>query len=334
MTAKRRVVAILGTRYPDFGIEADVLAPAEVELRSGTGANPEEIAAIAAEAEIILAGSGPKFDAETLAMLSCRGIVRYGVGTESIDLDAARERGIWVSRVADYGTEAVATHAVALTMAALRRLREADMRVRTAQWGFAPLRPLHLPSASTVGLIGFGRIGQHAARQFVGIGFSVLAYDPLAPVEGRVAGVRAAVSIDDLLERSDVVTLHLPGNPDGSPLFDQARMARMKQGAILVNTARGSLIDGDALLVGLESDRPAIAALDVFPKEPPDPVFFDGVADKVVLSPHMAWYTEESERDLRVKAAAEALRLLRRERPHDVVVEPRHDSLEPEEAAR
>ena len=333
MTAKQRVVAILGTRYPDFSIEADVLAPVRVELRAGAGSDRAEIVSVAGDAEIILAGSGPKFDAETMAALSCRGIIRYGVGTESIDLDAAREQGIWVSRVADYGTEAVATHAVALAMAALRRLLEADARIRRGQWGFAQLRPLHLPSASTVGLVGFGRIGQHAARQFVGIGFSVLGYDPLAPVEGRVAGVRAA-PLDALLECSDVVSLHLPGNPDGSPLFDEALMAHLKQGSILVNTARGSLIDGDALLRGLESGRPAMAALDVFPNEPPDPAFFNNVADKLLLSPHMAWYTEESERDLRMKAAAEALRLLRGERPHEVVVEPLHDSMSPKETAR
>jgi D-3-phosphoglycerate dehydrogenase len=321
VTAKNRVVAILGTRYADFGIETEVLAPAAVEIRSSVGGDRADIVSVAADAEVILAGSGPKFDADTLAALSCRGIVRYGVGTESIDLDAARQRGIWVSRVADYGTEAVATHAVTLAMAALRRLREADARVRSGHWGFAPLRPLHLPSASTVGLVGFGRIGQHAARQFVGIGFSVLAYDPLASVEGRVAGVQSA-SLEELLSRSDVVSLHLPGNPDGSPLFDAAMLARLKPGSILVNTARGSLIDGAGLLRGLNSDRPAIAALDVFPTEPPEPAFLAEVGDKMLLSPHMAWYTEESEHDLRMKAAAEALRLLRGERPHEVVVVP------------
>ncbi|MGH3666428.1 MAG: C-terminal binding protein, partial [Egibacteraceae bacterium] len=135
------VVAILGTRYPDFRIEEEVLAPLGVELRRGAGATTEEIVAVAADAAVILAGSGPRFDEATLRQLACRGIVRYGVGTDAIDLDAAGRAGIWVARVADYGTEAVSVHAVTLALAGIRRLAEANARVRAGDWGFADLRP-------------------------------------------------------------------------------------------------------------------------------------------------------------------------------------------------
>lgn len=317
----RAVVAILGTRYEDFSLEAEVLAACDIEIRSGPGADREQILSAAASADVILAGSAPRFDAETIEGLACRGIVRYGVGTESIDLAAARRRGMWVVRVADYGTESVATHAVALALAGIRRLREADQRVRDGRWEFATLRPLRLPSASTVGLVGFGRIGQHAARQFAGIGFRVVAYDPAVPVDGLVPGVTSA-SLEEILTTSDVISLHLPGAPDGTPLLDAEAMGRLKEGSVLVNTARGSLIDMEALRRGLLAGRPRLAALDVLPTEPPDPALLDCLEDRLLLTPHMAWYTEESERDLRVKAAHETLRLLKGERPHDVVVEP------------
>lgn len=316
----QRVVAVLGTRYADFAIEESILGPLGVCLRTGSGASAPAVVDEAADAEVILAGSGPRFDAATLAKLSCRAIVRYGVGTESIDLGAARELGIWVSRVSDYGTEAVATHAVAMALTAMRRLREADARVRDGSWGFAPLRPLHLPSAMTAGVLGAGRIGRHAAGQLAGLGFRVIICDVAAPAEEQPGTVR--VAFDELIATSDVLSLHVPGAPDGSALIDSDVIGQLKPGSILVNTARGSLIDQAALARGLAVGRPGYAALDVFDGEPPNLVMFEAVSDRLLLSPHMAWYTEESELDLRTKAAEEARRLLLGEPGRDVVVHP------------
>jgi D-3-phosphoglycerate dehydrogenase len=148
----------------------------------------------------------------------------------------------------------------------------------------------------------------------------VVAYDEYVevPSESGVTGVE----LEELLAGSDVVTLHAPGAPDGSPLLDAARLEAMRPGSVLVNTARGSLVDVPALVRGLAEGRPAGAALDVFPSEPPDLDAFEGVADRVIFSPHMAWYTEESELDMRRKAADEAVRLLRGEALRDPVVGP------------
>lgn len=314
-------VAILGTRYPDFAIEREILEPLGVRIVEGNGADSAAIIEQAGAATVILAGAAPKFDAKTLASLSCTGIVRYGVGTESIDLQAAKELGIWVLRVADYGTEAVATHAVAMALAAVRRIREADQRVRSGNWGFAPLRPLHLPSAMTVGVVGTGRIGRHAASQFVGLGFRVLSYDIVKPAEA-MPGVEFVSSLDELIAVSDLISLHVPGAPDGSALFNADLLSRLKPGCIIVNTSRGTLIDSDALAKGLAMGTPGFAALDVFSKEPPDISVFAGVEDQLLFTPHMAWYTEESESDLRIKAAHEVRRLLQGERPNEIVVEP------------
>lgn len=313
------VVAIVGTRYGDFGIEQAALAPTGAVLRSGAGESADDLVAVAGDADVVLAGSGPRFDAGTLARLSCRGIVRYGVGVDSIDLGAARARGMCVARVADYGTEAVAVHALTLVLAAVRRLHEADAHVRAGGWGFGDLRPLAQPSALVAGVVGYGRIGRRVAELLAGVGFRVAAHDALAPV-AATASV-AALGLDELLAEADVVTLHAPGPPGGAPLLDRAALARLKPGAVLVNTARGGLVDAAALADGLRVGRPRVAALDVFPHEPPTLDAFAGVLHRLILTPHMAWYTEDSERTMRTKAAESARRLLMGERPDDVVVD-------------
>jgi D-3-phosphoglycerate dehydrogenase len=314
----RPLVAILGTRYKDFAIEESVLAQFTPEIVADPGGSPASILGAARRADVIMAGSAPRFDADVLAELTCKGIVRYGVGTDSIDLSAAKDRGIAVARVSDYGTEAVAFHAVATALALVRRIPDADRSIRAGSWGFAELRPLHLPSSLTAGVIGFGRIGRQAAHYLAALGFTVCAHDEYVDVPAD-SSVRQ-VSLDALLETSDLVLLHAPGSSDGRPLLDAGRIARMRDGSIVVNTARGSLIDIAALVDGLQKGRPARAALDVFPEEPVDLSAFEGVEEKVLLTPHMAWYTEESESDMRHKAADEAARLLTGQPLRDPVV--------------
>ncbi len=135
------------------------------------------------------------------------------------------------------------------------------------------------------------------------------------------SGVRA-VDLATLLASSDVVLLHAPGNADGSPLLGADELSTMRPGSVLVNTARGSLVDVPALVAALKAGRPGRAALDVFPSEPADASVFADVADAVLLTPHMSWYTDESEHDMRRKASDEAARLLAGEPLRDPVVEP------------
>lgn len=312
-------VAVLGARYADFAIEERLLGPAGVRLVADPGADAESIVAAARDAAVVLVGSGPRLDGNVLAELRCRGVVRSGIGVDNIDLDVARRLGITVARVADYGAEAVAFHAVTLATTQLRRLLDADKMVREGEWGVAALRPLHLPSALTAGVVGCGRIGSLVASGLSGLGFRVVAYDAYAQVQ--LPGV-TPLALDELLATSDVVSLHVPGDPGGTPLLGAAELARMKPGSVLVNTARGSLIDPVDLARALRAGRPAFAALDVYPVEPPDLYRYADVSDRMLFTPHMAWYTEESQADLREKAAAEALRLLRGEPPLEPVVVP------------
>lgn len=317
-------MAIVGTRFADFDIEREVLG--DVELLSGPGGSPSEILDVATGTDVILAGASPVFDAATLEALGCRAIVRLGVGVDGVDLDAARALGMWVANVPDYGTEAVALHTVTLVLACLRRLTQADRQLREGSWGVAGLRPLKLPSSLTVGVVGLGRIGRRVAVMLKGVGFErFLVVEPvieptdlneaLGEVDARL------VDLPELLAGTDVVTLHAPPEARGHLLgADQLRM--MREGSILINTARGALVDTQALVAALVQNRPAMAALDVFEREPPDLTVFESVSDRVVLTPHMAWYTEESQLALRRQAAAEARRILDSQPPLHPVVTP------------
>ena len=306
--AERTIVAVLGTRYPDLSVEEAILAPRGARLVSGPGGDPDDIVALASDAAVILAGGAVRLDTAVIERLSCTGIVRYGVGVENVDLAAASRAGMWVAYVPDYGTEAVATHTVALILAALRRITLADRAVKSGRWGLEELRPLSLPSSLTVGVVGAGRIGRRVAELLAPFGFDLVMHDAYVDIDSAAPGVKSA-SLDELLEISDVVTLHVPGSPSDPPLLGSAELDRLKPGAILVNTARGALVDQAALIERLRSGAIALAALDVFGTEPPGPDLSD-VFDRTILTPHMAWYTEETESDLRTKAAGEALRLL------------------------
>ena len=312
-------VAILGTRYVDFAIEEAVFAPYGIRIVGGSGASADALVSEAGSATVILAGAGPRFDAAVIERLSCRGIVRYGVGVESVDLDAATRAGMWVAYVPDYGTDAVALHAVTLLLAAGRRLIEADAIVKRGDWGIGDLRPLHAPRVQTVGIVGLGRIGRRVSELLEPFGFELVGHDPYT--DASVGASVRTTGLEDLLASSDAVTLHLPGRSDGRPLLGADELKRLKAGAIVVNTARGSLIDESELVQGLRRGTPGFAALDVFAEEPPGDVFTD-VAERVILTPHMAWYTEESEHDLRSKAAHEALRILEGHAPVNAAATP------------
>ena len=244
----------------------------------------------------------------------------YGVGLDSVDLEAAARLGKWVVSTPGHGTETVAIHTLTLILAGLRRLLEADRAKRSGEWGFTHLRPLHLPGALTIGIVGFGRIGRRVAELSLGVGFAgVLAYDPFAPVDAP--GVEPS-ALSELVTASDVISIHAPGVEGDAPLFDAEMMVTFKPGSILVNCARGSLIDSGALAAALASGAPALAVMDVFPQEPADLTPFTGVLDRMIMTPHMAWYAEESEVAIRRDAAEQARRILSGQRPDHVATMP------------
>jgi D-3-phosphoglycerate dehydrogenase len=242
----------------------------------------------------------------------CKAVIRYGIGVDAIDVAAASRRRIAVVNVPDYGIDEVATHTVALTLAVVRRLRLHDREVRAGRWSTGVLEPMHRLRGRTLGLVGYGRIARMAHEMFAGFGFArVLVHDPKAALP---SGVTAA-EVDDICREADVISLHAPLTAQTRHLIDARRTTLMRPTAILVNTARGGLVDLDALYRALAHRRLLGAGLDVFETEPPDaghPLF--GL-DNVVVTNHIGWYSEDSMRDVQRKAAEEAVRVLRGDPP-------------------
>jgi len=248
-----------------------------------------------------------KIDASAIAAMGdCRVIARYGIGVDNIDVSAATERGIYVTNVPDYCIEEVSSHAMTLVMALSRRVPTYDRSIEAGTWDRKVGTPIHRFSTRTVGVVGFGAIGRAVGAKATALGATVLASDPFldpSDIEDRDATL---VEFEELLRRSDYVTVHSPLTEKTRGLFDEEAFDRMKRGAHLVNVARGPIVKHDALLSALENDEIAGAGLDVFPEEPPDPDDPLRNHENVVATPHVAWYSEEANEERR-RSAAEAV---------------------------
>lgn len=311
--ATRARVVALDDGYAAYDQETALLGAAQAafELRPCRGDTAEAERAVRG-ADVVMVRESPLPRRVIEAMDRCRAIVRYGIGVDNIDLVAARERRIMVANVPDYGIDEVSTQAVALALAVARRVRLHDGEVRAGRWSTGVLLPMHRLRGRTLGLVGYGRIARMVHEKLAGFGFArVLVHDPHAELP---AGVQSA-SVDELCREADLVSLHAPLTAQTRHLIDARRLALMRPTAIVVNTARGGLVDLDALYDALSAHRLLGAGLDVFDPEPPDrthPLF---TLDNVVVSNHIGWYSEESMRELQRKAAEEAVRALRGEPP-------------------
>jgi D-3-phosphoglycerate dehydrogenase len=313
VTAAAATVVALDDGYAEYDQETRVLAQAGAafSLRPCRGSADEALRAVRG-ADVVLVRESPVPRRVIDAMDRCKGIVRYGIGVDNIDLAAARERGIVVANVPDYGTDEVSTQAVALALAVVRRLRLHDAEVRSGRWSTGVLQPMYRLRGRTLGLVGFGRIARMTLDKFAGFGFGrVLVHDPHAELPPGVE----AVEVDDLCREADLLSLHVPLTTQTRHLIDERRLALMRPTAILVNTSRGGLVDLDALHDALAAGRLLGAGLDVFETEPPDPAHPIFALDNVAVSNHIGWYSEEAMRELQRKAAEEAVRVLRGERP-------------------
>jgi D-3-phosphoglycerate dehydrogenase len=309
------VVTAVDYRFGDLSIEQAMLEPTGAELRDGSGLERDALLAHCADADVVLLGARFQFDADAIARLErCRTIVRCGIGYNNIDLAAAERAGIAVAYVPDYCTEEVADHAISLLLALNRRLFELDAAVRAGRWGVPPGLPVKRLSSCTLGVIGFGRIGEAVGRRALAHGMGVLAYDPVRPVAEIEAAGATPATLEDLLTGSDFVTLHAPPTP-GGPLLGEAEIAAMQPGAVLVNVGRAALVDEPALMRALEEGRLSGAGLDVTAQEPLDAASPLLGLPGVIVTPHAAFYSLEAQVELRTKAADEAARALRGEPP-------------------
>jgi D-3-phosphoglycerate dehydrogenase/C-terminal binding protein len=280
-------------------------------------------AAAAAEAVVLYAASG-LLGREPAEFPRCRIVVRVGVGFDTVDLEGFGRRGVPVSNVPDYGTSEVADHALALMLSFKRGLvtyHELLRREGAAGWQFGAAPVVRRVRGSVFGVVGMGRIGTAAALRARGFGMEIAFYDPYVPTGLEIAlGARRVGSLAELMATSDVVSLHAPSTPETVNMIDAAALSHAKPGLVLVNTARGTLVDLDALLAALKDGRVAAAGLDVLPVEPFDtshPLvrawldrepWLDG---RLTFSPHAAFHSPEGQVDLRRKAIETAVTRLK-----------------------
>jgi D-3-phosphoglycerate dehydrogenase len=301
------LVLVLDPVVPDLDVERSVLSSYGIEVAVPAfagGASPEELA----HADALLVTEAPRIDGALLdAVPNCRIVATFGAGYDNVDLAETRARGIVVAHVPDYCTEEVADHTMGLILAVHRRLLEGDRLLRSGVWGVERLGVVHRLRGRTLGIVGFGRIGRAVAARAEPFGFRLVTWTRHA--RDVPAHVEVLESLDVLLARADVLSLHVPLVPETTTLIDAAALARLPAGAIVVNTSRGAVVDLPALVRALNEGRIAGAGLDVYPREPPD--LAELALDKrVVLTPHVAWYSAEALDECRLRAALAVARCL------------------------
>lgn len=298
--------------------EEDVARTAGVTFRVEQAHDRAALESACADADGILVQyatiDGPLMD----ALPRLRVVGRYGVGVDSVDVQAATERGIAVCNVPDYGTEAVSDHAIGLALAVARGIPLLDRGVRAGRVDLPKVRPLHQIAGRTFGVVGLGRIGQATARKAAGLGYDVVGFDVLATPGTDYRGVRA-VTLEELCATADVVSVHVPLHEGTRGMIGTDQLASMRPTAVVVNTARGGVVDTEALVAALERDAIGGAAIDTHDVEPLPTDHPLTRFDNVVLTPHLAWYTEESYRELKRRTAQNVVDVLAGSPPREVV---------------
>ena len=319
MEASLPMALVLGHRFASLDSERATLAGI-AEVLDGNTLQREPLADALRAASVVMLGTRGRLDTDTVATMSnCRAIIRYGVGVDNVAVDQATAQAIVVIRIPEYCISEVSDHTVTLLLAAHRRLLPAYQAARRGEWGPGVMKGTARLATLTVGIVGFGRIGQEVARKMLPLVARVLAYDPFVPDEQVLDWGVIPASLDGLLSESDFVTVNCPLTAATRHLFSAETLAKMKPTAWLINTARGELIKEDDLIEALESGQIEGVALDVLAKEPPAPDSPLLRMHNAIVTPHVAWYSEDALHDLQRLAAEQARRVLTGELPQWVV---------------
>lgn len=312
------LVAVADSVFPNLDTARAVLAAIGADLQLAPRATPDEILKIAAGADALLV-TYAKITGDMIGhMRRCRIISRFGIGVDNVDLAAATAKKIVVTKVPDYCIDEVSDHALALLLAAARKITLSNAQVHAGRWEMPAVVPIRRLRGSVLGLAGFGRIPQLVAPKAKAFGLTVIAHDPFVPSDVFAREGVERVDFAELLARSDYISIHTPLMPETRGLFGAEAFRQMKPTAYLVNTARGPIVDEQALAEALDAKRLAGAALDVMPQEPPVGSPLLG-RDNVIITPHTSFYSEESLLELQRKAAEEVVAVLTGKPPKNPV---------------
>lgn len=280
---------------------------------------PEEFLAQAADCDALLNTYAGPITADAMAkMPKCRIIARYGIGVDTIDLDAATAAGIIVTNNPTYCIEEVAEHTMALLLDSARKIAFYDRQVRAGSWAVPPGKPLFRLVGRTLGLVGFGNIARQVAVRAAAFGMNIRYADPFVE-EGQFHEPGRKLELDQLYAESDFVSVHPPLTPQTRGMINDVAFSKMKPNAVLINCSRGPVVDTAALVRALDTKKIAGCALDTTDPEPlPDPHPLRG-RDNVIINPHVAWYSETAMVGLQAGAPNEVRRALTGEWPVNVV---------------
>jgi D-3-phosphoglycerate dehydrogenase / 2-oxoglutarate reductase len=315
---QRLLVGVSDSVFPNLEPAREVLSKIGAELRLAQEPTAEAILRVASDADALLV-TYAKITGEMIRQMKrCRIISRFGIGVDNVDIAAATNAGIVVTKVPDYCIDEVSDHAMALLLSLVRKIPYANSLVHAGRWEMPAVVPIHRLRGSVLGLVGFGRIPQLVAPKAQAFGIKVVAFDPYIPqVVMTRAGVEK-VEFDELLKISDYISIHSPLLPETRHLFSADVFRKMKPTAYLVNTARGPIVDETALAHALDAGQLAGAALDVLSQEPPSgsPLFG---RNNVILTPHTSFYSVESLVELQIKATEEVVRVITKQAPRNPV---------------
>jgi len=301
--------------HDSLDIEKGVLEKAGLGFTLLQCKSEEDVIANCKGAGIILNQYAPMTRKVMAALLpELKLIVRYGVGVNNIDLEAASDLGVQACNVPDYSMEEVSDQALAMLLALARKLIPMCAATQNGAWDYQTSIPLYRLSEQTIGVIGLGRIGRRFAEKARVLGSRVIGYDPVyTPNAADGSEFIASVPLAKLLAEADLISVHCPLTPQTHHLIDAAALAQMKPSAYLVNVSRGGIVDEDALVAALRAGKLAGAALDVAEKEPLSADSPLRGCPNCLLTPHMAWYSEEAGLELKRKVAEEAVRMAKGE---------------------
>jgi len=317
----RPKVVIADYDFGDVEVERQILEAAGLRLVAIQAKSEDDLIPEARDCDAVINQYAHVGTRTVAAMLRCRVIARYGIGVDNVAVDAATERGILVTNVRDYCTEEVADHVMALILALARRLLDYNRATHSGVWGWKAGRPAYRLRGRVLGILGLGRIGRAVALRAPGFGLHVIACDPF--VDDAVFAQHGATRVDKdrLIEQADYLVLQAPMTPETYHFIGEPQLKRMKRNAILINTARGPEVDNAALYRALSEGWIAAAGLDDLEEEPAkrrqwspqdNPLF---TLNNVIVTPHSAYYSEESIRMAREVAAGEVARVLTGQRP-------------------
>ena len=320
MNPPNPIVALTDWTFPDVSVEEQLLNAQGITLIARQCRTEADLIELCADADAVITQFARVNANVVSAMRKARAIVRYGIGVDNIELDAARERGIPVCNVPDYCIDEVADQTLAFILALTRQVVTHANHLRAGKWGLAvPLSGMKALRDLTVGVVGFGRIGREVVRRLLPFKCLVHVFDPAVPAaEIERCGAKAG-SFDDVLKSADVLTLHCPSTPQTRRLMNRDTFAKLKPGAIFINVGRGDLADPAALIAALQGGHISAAALDVFDPEPIPSDHPIRALPNAVLAPHIASCSVRAVKKLRESVAQLALAAVRGEALQNIV---------------